>query len=211
MLNLHRNTEAVAAFETSEQLLASGENPASYLLAGQAAANWAAGRKDNAVATYVRLITVGQGNINWADSTAVAEADLTNVEKRALLEALTETLRQHSELTPQEIAITSVPADPPGAGMASERIKGTVGGVNPQDYKVVIYARSGGKWRAQPTAASPQTYVGNDGKWESETHGGTEFAALLVKVSYKPEGTRETIPGVGEDVIAVAKKKPEKK
>ena len=34
MLNLHRNTEAVAAFETSEQLLASGENPSSYLLAG---------------------------------------------------------------------------------------------------------------------------------------------------------------------------------
>ena len=60
MLNLHRNTEAVAAFETSEQLLASGENPSSYLLAGQAAANWAAGRKDNAVAAYVRLITAAE-------------------------------------------------------------------------------------------------------------------------------------------------------
>jgi len=211
MLNLHRNTEAVAAFETSEQLLASGENPASYLLAGQAAANWAAGRKDNAVATYVRLITVGQGNINWADSTAVAEADLTSAEKRPLLEALAETLRQHPELPPQGIAITSVPTDPPGESLASEPIKGTVGGVNPQDYKVVIYACSGDKWWAQPTAASPQTHIGNDGKWESETHGGTEFAALLVKASYKPEATRGTIPDVGGDVIAVAKKKPEKK
>ena len=104
-----------------------------------------------------------------------------------------------------------MPTDPPGEGMASERIKGTVGGVNPRDYKVVIYARSGDKWWAQSTAASPQTQIGNDGTWESETHGGTEFAALLVKVSYKPEGTRETIPGVGGDVIAVAKKKPEKK
>jgi hypothetical protein len=41
--------------------------------------------------------------------------------------------------------------------------------------------------------------------------GGTEFAALLVKASYKPEATRGTIPDVGGDVIAVAKKKPEKK
>jgi hypothetical protein len=46
---------------------------------------------------------------------------------------------------------------------------------------------------------------------ESETHGGTEFAALLVKTSYKPEATCGTIPGVGGDVIAVAKNKPGKK
>ena len=116
----------------------------------------------------------------------------------------------HPELAPPEIAVTSVPTDPPGESMASEPIKGTVDGVNSQDYEVIIYARNGDKWWAQPTAASPQTHIGNDGKWESETRGGTEFAALLVKTSYKPEATRATIPGVGGDVIAVAKKKPEK-
>jgi len=63
---------------------------------------------------------------------------------------LAETLRQRPELAPPEIAVTSVPTDPPGEGMASERIKGTVGGVNPRDYKVVIYARSGDKRWAQP-------------------------------------------------------------
>jgi hypothetical protein len=52
------------------------------------------------VAAYVRLITAGQGNINWGDSTAVAKADLTNAEKQPLLEALAETLRQHPELAP---------------------------------------------------------------------------------------------------------------
>ena len=31
--------------------------------------------------------------------------------------------------------------------MASEPIKGIVGGVNPQDYKVVIYARSASRIR----------------------------------------------------------------
>jgi hypothetical protein len=211
MLNLDRNTEAVSAFETSEQLLAGGGNPSSYLLAGQAAANWAVGRKDNAVAAYVRLIIVGQGNINWTDSTAVAKADLTTVEKQPLLEALAETLRQHPELASPEIAITSVPTDPPGENTAPEPIKGTVGGVNPQDCKVVIYARSGDKWWAQPSAASSLIHIGNDGTWESETHGGAEFAALVVKASYQPEVTRETIPGLGGDVIAVAKKKPERK
>ena len=41
-----------------------------------------------------------------------------------------------------------------------------------------------------------------------ETHGGKEFAALLVNASYQPEAVRGMIPGVGGDVIAVAKKKP---
>jgi len=109
-----------------------------------------------------------------------------------------------------KIAITSVPTDPPGESMASEPIKGTVGVVNPQDYKVVIYARGGDKWWVQPTAASPLTDIENDGKWESETHGGTEFAALLVKPSYKPQATLWTIPGVSGDVIAVARKRPER-
>jgi hypothetical protein len=92
--------------------------------------------------------------------------------------------------------------------MASEPIKGTVGGVNPQDYKVVIYARSGDQVVGSTDRGIGSTHVVNDGKCESETHGGTEFAALLVKASYKPDATRGTIPDVGGDVIAVAKKKP---
>jgi hypothetical protein len=109
------------------------------------------------------------------------------------------------------ITIISVPTDPPGESMASEPIKGAVNGGDPKEYKVIIYARGGDKWWVQPTIASPFTDIGSDGKWESETHGGTEFAALLVKSSYKPEATLGTIPQVGGDILDAAKKKPEKK
>jgi hypothetical protein len=199
MLNLRRSTEAVVGLR-GKSIQPSPRRPSRRQLGGR--------QKGQCGGRLRTADHCGSGEDQLGGSTAVAKANLTNAEKQPLLEALAETLRQHPELAPPEIAITSVPTDPPGQSMASEPIKGTVGGVNSQDYKVVIYARSGDKWWAQPTAASPQTHIGNDGKWESETHGGTEFAALLVKASYQPEVTRGTIPGVGGDVIAVAKKKP---
>jgi hypothetical protein len=115
------------------------------------------------------------------------------------------------EKKPITITITSVPTDPPGENMASEPIKGTVTGDNPNDYKVVIYAHGGPTWWVQPYAASPLTDIGNDGKWESETHGGTEFAALVVKPSYNAKATLGVIPAVGGDILAKTNKIPEKK
>jgi hypothetical protein len=106
------------------------------------------------------------------------------------------------------ITITSVPPDPPGDIMASEPIKGTVSGGDPKEQKVVIYARGGDRWWVQPTVESPYTDFGEDGSWESETHGGTQFAALLVKSSYKPAATLGTIPAIGGDILAKATKKP---
>jgi len=105
-----------------------------------------------------------------------------------------------------EITITSVPTDPPGENMASESVKGTVTGVNPAECKVVVYAR-GDKWYVQPTMAEPLISINGDGKWESETHGGTKFVALLVKPSYKPEANPGKIPAEGGNVLAVSKEK----
>jgi hypothetical protein len=64
---------------------------------------------------------------------------------------------------------------------------------------VVIYARSGDKVGSTDRGIA-STHIGNDSKWESETHGGTEFAALLVKASYQPEATRGVMAGFGGDV-----------
>lgn len=108
------------------------------------------------------------------------------------------------------ITIKSVPSDPPGEQMASEHIKGTVSNVSPKDYKVVIYAY-GDKWYIQPTMASPFTDIEDDKTWENETHGGWQFAALLVKPSFNPAATLGSLPAVGGEVVAIAKKKPEKK
>jgi len=109
------------------------------------------------------------------------------------------------------ITITSVPNDPPGEQMAGDPIKGTVSGVDPKDYMVVVYAY-GDKWYVQPTAANPLISIKEDKTWESETHGGFQFVALIVKSSYEPLATLGTLPKVGGDVIAISeKKKPEKK
>ncbi len=89
LLNLHRAADAVTAFEIAENSLGGGQ-PSTWLLAGEAAANWAAGAKDKGVAAYVRLINIDK---QWAGSSFVADLDLTDAEKQPLLETLAETLR----------------------------------------------------------------------------------------------------------------------
>jgi hypothetical protein len=108
------------------------------------------------------------------------------------------------QVTNAEITITSVPTDPPGPDMASDPVTGIVTGVDPAQYKVVIYA-FGDKWYVQPTVASPLTDIGSDGKWESQSHGGTKFVALLVKPSYQPDANPDEIASVGGDVVAKSK------
>ncbi len=109
------------------------------------------------------------------------------------------------------IEIASVPTDPPGQNMCAKTIRGMVAGGKNQEQKVVIYALSGDAWWVQPLATTPNIKFGADGKWESQTHGGTEFVALLVKSSYLPQAWLKVLPEVGGDVLAIAKKKPETK
>ena len=117
---------------------------------------------------------------------------------------------QTNEQTNPKILISGVPADIPGTSMATEPIGGTVSGVNFKDVKVVVYAYGGDKWYVQPTVDSPDIAINEDGKWETETHGGLEFSALLVKTSFQPRATLKTIPQAGGVILAVVKKKPEK-
>jgi hypothetical protein len=66
LLNLRRTAEAATVFEAAESLLGA-RNPSTFLLAGEAAANWAAGANDKAVATYVRLIYIDKSvRFFWA-------------------------------------------------------------------------------------------------------------------------------------------------
>ena len=97
LLNLHRAGEAVTAFEKTENLLGN-RKPWTFLLAGEAAANWAAGATDKAVATYVKLVNIDK---NWVDSYQVRQLKWVEAESQPLLDALAETLRQHPELKPR--------------------------------------------------------------------------------------------------------------
>jgi beta-glucanase (GH16 family) len=106
---------------------------------------------------------------------------------------------------PPKLTISSVPAAAPGEAMASEPIQGKIEGLAANQYsqcKVVIYAQGGGTWWVQPTADSPLTAIHSDGAWESETHGGDDFVALLVKAGFQPAATLAAIPKAGGDILA---------
>jgi hypothetical protein len=101
------------------------------------------------------------------------------------------------------IEITAAPLK--GGGPDSNgTIAGRVRGVKGKTFKVVIFARTD-KWYVQPFAASPYTSIGDDGKWETDTHLGNEYAALLVRESYKPPATTDSLPPVSDIVLAIAR------
>jgi hypothetical protein len=100
------------------------------------------------------------------------------------------------------IQITIVPSK--GAGPeALERVAGTVSGVNVNECKVVIFARTN-TWYVQPYIDSPDTMINADGTWHNDTHLGSEYGALLVKGSYKPPSTTGKLPATGGLILAVA-------
>jgi hypothetical protein len=106
-------------------------------------------------------------------------------------------------------AITSLSATEPGIQIT---IGGRVSGINLKECKdcaVVIFSRTD-KWYVQPTVASPYTMISEDLSWETDIHLGYEYAALLVKPSYRPPPTTAALPKVGGDVLALTRATPKK-
>ncbi len=135
--------------------------------------------------------------ISCALATLVAMQALTVLNRAHIM------LEEDQTLGPR-IEITLVP--PKGGGPDRvDRIAGTVSGADIRAYKVVIFALGGSTWYVQPYTASPFTSIGDDGKWENDTHLGSEYAALLAKPSYKPPDTMATLPEVGGDVLAIVR------
>jgi hypothetical protein len=101
------------------------------------------------------------------------------------------------------IQVTLIP--PLGAGPdRMEKIAGTASGIRISDCKVVIFSHTD-KWYVQPYIDSSDTSIGDDGAWENDTHLGSEYAALLVKSSYKPPSSTGTLPNATGPVLAVVK------
>jgi hypothetical protein len=108
--------------------------------------------------------------------------------------------------TKPSIEITEVPRK--GAGSeVMETIAGRVSGVKIKECKVVIFARTN-TWYVQPFVDSPDTSINDDNTWRTDTHLGFQYAALLVKNSYKPPSTTGKLPEVGGPVLAIATANP---
>ena len=82
-------------------------------------------------------------------------------------------------------------------------IEGHVTGVQ-AGQQIVLYAKSQELWWVQPFAEKPYTPIQSSSKWSSQTHLGTEYAALLVSPGYKPPRTTETLPAPGPGIASVA-------
>jgi hypothetical protein len=99
------------------------------------------------------------------------------------------------------IELVRVPEADEGGPDRMAPIAGRVSGHRP-GQQVVLYARSG-PWWVQPMADQPFTAVGADSRFETTTHLGTDYAALLVEPEYKPAPRIDELPSVGRGVVAV--------
>jgi len=101
------------------------------------------------------------------------------------------------------IEITRVPPAGDGTPDKLEEIAGRVHGAQPGE-RVVLFALSG-VWWVQPEEDRPFIAIHPDSKWNSSTHPGSVYAALLVDASYHPPLSVNTLPEKGGLVHAVAK------
>ena len=108
---------------------------------------------------------------------------------------------QHGPPKPS-LQITRVPPGDPGGPMQLDYIEGRVSGASP-GQQIVLYAH-GGPWWVQPFKSQPLTRIQADSTWRNSTHLGVEYAALLVESNYRPEAKLDTLPNVGNGVVAVA-------
>lgn len=95
------------------------------------------------------------------------------------------------------------PAPRGGGPDQVEVIAGEVMGVTFSDLKVVVFARTD-QWYVQPYVGNSDTSIGSDGKWETDTHLGVEYAAVLAKRSYRPPATTGALPKIGGEIIDIA-------
>jgi hypothetical protein len=120
----------------------------------------------------------------------------------AVLTAVTLLTAQTAGTVPK-VAVTGIPHAGQGGPGPTEEISGTAAGADLRELRIVIYAYAGDQWWVQPTAANPLTSIDvSSGRWETDTHLGRNYAALLVRKNYKAPATTDSVPAVGGDVLA---------
>jgi hypothetical protein len=99
------------------------------------------------------------------------------------------------------VELTRVPEAAEGGPDRTAPIAGRARGARP-GQRIVLYARSG-PWWVQPLTEQPFTAIRSDSTFESTTHLGTEYAALLVEPGYSPPPRSDQLPAVEGGVVAV--------
>jgi hypothetical protein len=82
-------------------------------------------------------------------------------------------------------------------------IGGRVTGARPEQ-RIVLYAKTDGRWGLCRQSGQPFANIESDGRWKASVHLGLQYAALLVDPTYDPPEQSESLPIVGNGVVALA-------
>jgi hypothetical protein len=82
-------------------------------------------------------------------------------------------------------------------------IEGRATGDRP-GQRIVLYAKTDGRWGVCRQLGQPFTNIEADGRWKASVHLGIQYAALLVDPTYNPPEQTESLPIVGNGVVALA-------
>jgi hypothetical protein len=85
----------------------------------------------------------------------------------------------------------------------TDTIDGRVTGARP-GQRIVLYAKTDGRWGLCQQSDQPFINIESDGRWKALTHLGLQYAALLVNPTYDPPQQTESLPIVGNGVVALA-------
>jgi hypothetical protein len=80
---------------------------------------------------------------------------------------------------------------------------GRVTGARP-GQRILLYAKTDGRWGLCQQSDQPFTNIESDGRWKASVHQGLEYAALLVDPTYDPPQQTESLPIIGNGVLALA-------
>src|SRR6201994_384129 len=82
-------------------------------------------------------------------------------------------------------------------------MEGRVTGARP-GQRIVLYAKTDGRWSLCHQSGQPFANIASDGRWKASAHLGIQYAALLVDPTYNPPEQTESLPIVGNGVVALA-------
>jgi hypothetical protein len=80
-------------------------------------------------------------------------------------------------------------------------IAGRTSGINPDDYRVVIYSLTT-TWYVQPMKTDSMTAIRSDGTWRAQIQLGRRYAALLVPKNYDPPAVTNIAPDRMPGIVA---------
>ena len=82
-------------------------------------------------------------------------------------------------------------------------VEGRATGARP-GQRIVLYAKTDGRWGVCRQLEQPSTKIEADGRWKASVHLGIQYAALLVDPTYIPPEQTESLPIAGNGVLALA-------